>query len=542
MRPKRVQYKPELFEDIGKPLEAEHPPPPPPKVIGQAAQSWEPLLTPAQQILWESNSKFILCWSEKFSGKTVGATHKLVRHLYDNQNALAVVLVRVKSMANKGGAWDKLMNYVLPIWRDGNRDREGKLLDSGMGLNFTEIKFDAQHNEMVYVQNRYGGWSRAVFVSAPNSNQLRERIRGYEPSFVFVDELTSCDSNVYFTSIAAQIGRVMGIPLQQYVAACNPEGETHWVYQTWFVNPLNEATGERNPDYEEIYFPRSENIANVGDEYFNTLDNVYKDDPIEAARMIDGLWKDRIASDGLFSDVFNPTIHVRPVREDGGPDATKRLLPHPAYPMIMGLDPGAVFNAWVFCQWMPVDGRLRWVYFDEIAIFKKKVAYQTMVPVVMKRVRWWRDAVEAEMPLICISDASAFTYFRPGEGTYDVLDIQRVWENNRLRFNLESLKIKACPRFNGSMITRVRILQTALSQDEVIVSSGCKRIRAMLEGQRSEPQKMGMPFDPDKAMTPLRCDHIHVLDAATYPMLAASTQPSLLVAHRQNSAMMISAA
>lgn len=528
----------EAFEQLGQWLE----PPPPPPPIAEENEAWEPNLTPAQQKLWESVTKNILTWSEKFSGKTVGCLHKLVRHLYDNQNALAVILVRVKSMANKGGAWEKLTNFVLPVWREGNRDRKGNFLDRGMGLQFSEVKFDAQHNEMVYVQNRHGGWSRVVFVSAPHANQLRDRIRGYEPSFVFLDELTSCDSSIYFTAVAAQIGRVMGIPLQQFVAACNPEGESHWVYQTWFIKAFNEALGDWDPDYEQIYFPREENRKNVGDEYFSSLDSIYKDDPIEAARMIEGLWKERVAGDGLFSDLFNVAVHVRPSREDGTPDHSSRLMPHPDHAIILGLDPGAVYNVFEMMQWLPVEGRMKWMIFDEVVIFKRKVSYPLLIPVVMRRLKFWRELAGKEIPFVCISDDSAVNVFRPGQGTYDALDMQRSWELNRVRYGLESLKIRPCPRFGESRKARIRILQTALGQEEVLVSSACGYFKAMCEQLRSEPQKEGAAFDPEKAMTPMRCDHLHVFDAATYPMLAGSTQPSLLIPVRANSQSLFSAA
>lgn len=122
---------------------------------------------------------------------TYGALTKLVKHCYLNENALALIVVTVRSMANKGGAWSKLQEMVLPAWRDGNRDRDGKLLDEGMGLHYTDVMFDSQHNEMIWIQNQYGGWCMVILVSAPHANQLRLRIRGYEPSFVFVDELTS---------------------------------------------------------------------------------------------------------------------------------------------------------------------------------------------------------------------------------------------------------------------------------------------------------------------------------------------------------------
>lgn len=526
------------FEDLGYWLE----PPPLPPPIPEEQKKWLPSLTPAQEKLWDSVVKNILAWSEKGSGKTWGVLNKLVRHCYDNNNALAVIIVREKSMANKGGAWDKLINHVLPTWRDGNRDKQGELIDEGLGLHFSDVKFDENHNPMVFVQNRHGRWSKVVLVSAPHAEQLRKRIRGYEASFVFVDELTSCDSAIYHTAVAAQIGRVKGIPLQQYVAACNPEGESHWVYQKWFVQAFDDETGDWNPEYEQIHFPAEENRGNMQDGYFDSLVDIYKDDPIEAARMIDGLWKERVAGDGLFSDVFNPMIHLRPINDDGTPVKDSILMAQPGYPIILGLDPGAVYNAWTFQQHIPLDGRMRWLWFDEVTLLKRKISYPVFIPIVMKRVRWWRDTVGAEMPVVCISDDSAFTVFRPGQGTYDVLDIQRIWEANRHKFGLEPLKIRACPKFADSRRARVRILQTALGQDEIIVSTQCKLSKAMLEGQRSEPQKEGAPFDPDKATTPMRCDHLHTMDSRTYPMLAEKTQPSLLVPVRHNAQTLVSAA
>lgn len=528
------------FEELGQWLE----PPPLPPPIPEEKKKWRPNLTPAQERLWETVVKNVLAWSEKGSGKTWGVLSKLVRHCYDNNNALAVILVPVKSMANKGGAWDKLINMVLPTWRDGNRDKDGNLVDDGMGLHFSDVKFDENHNPMVFIQNRHGGWSRVVLVSAPHADQLRKRIRGYEASFVFVDELTSCDSAIYHTAVAAQIGRVKGIPLQQYVAACNPEGESHWVYQKWFIQAFDESKGDWDPEYEQIHFPAEENIVNIQEGYFESLKSVYKDDPIEAARMIDGLWKERVAGDGLFSDVFNQTVHVWPIKADGTPNLDEGLMAHPDFPIIMGVDPGAVYNVWSLSQRLPIDRKMKWAFFDEVATFKQKIRYAQLIPIVMRKLRFWRDLAGKEIPFVCISDDNAFNVFRPGggENIYDVLAIQRVWEEHRREYRLEPLKIRACPKFQGSVRARITILQTALGMDEVLVSSRCKHIRAMLEQLRSEPQKEGAPFDPNKAMTPLRCDHLHVFDGVTYPMLAEKTQASLLVPVRHNSQTLISAA
>ena len=272
---------PNVFEVLGKLVK----PPPPPEPVKN--REWFPKLTPAQEELYDAPEKYILCHAEKGPGKTYGALTKLVKHCYLNENALALIVVTVRSMANKGGAWSKLQEMVLPTWRDGNRDRDGNLLDEGMGLHYTDVMFDSQHNEMIWIQNQFGGWCMVILVSAPHADQLRKRIRGYEPSFVFVDELTSCDSPIYFTSIAAQLGRRLYIDgPQQYVAATNPDDPEHWVYKKWFVEPFNEETGEYDPDYKTIYFPIAENIGNLVVGYHEGLKNLYKHDPRSEERRV----------------------------------------------------------------------------------------------------------------------------------------------------------------------------------------------------------------------------------------------------------------
>jgi hypothetical protein len=253
------------------------------------------------------------------------------------------------------------------------------------------------------------------------------------------------------------------------------------------------------------------------------------------------MWRDRVSGDGLFAGLFNQIAHIAPLDAEGMPDRNSRLQPVPGHPMIIGLDPGSVYNAFIFMQWLPVGGKLKWVVFDEQCIFKQRVDYAVMIPMVMRRVRWWRDTVNAEIPMVWISDDTAFNVYRAAQGSFDVLEIQKIYEANRALYKLESVKVKPCPaKGDGSVKARVRILQTALAQDEVLVSSACVHVKKMLEHLRSAPQKDAQPFDPDLAMKPMRSDHIHVFDAMTYPMIAGATQPSLLHPPRQGTQTLIS--
>lgn len=504
-------------------------PPPAPGPVKD--ETWSPSLSPTQQKLFNSESKYILCWSEKGTGKTIGVLNKLVKHCYENVNALAIILVQVRAMATKGGAWDKLQQYILPEWKE------------GLGLDYTDVKLDQQHNEYVWVQNQYGGWSMIVLISAPHPNQLRVRIRGYEPSFVFVDELTSCDSPEYFQAPAAQLGRRPFVEgAQQYVAACNPDSPRHWVHLKWFEENFDPETGKFDTDFEEIYFPKDENVANLTRGYYDHLAKVYRNDPTERDRMLKGVWADRPSGDGLFKDLYLPARHVWPIQEDGQPDYSQQLLPIKGLPVILGMDPGAVHNAFIYEQWPVIGDVSKWLAFDEIVSIKRRIAYEELIPIVMRRMAWWNDTMSEKFNYVWVSDNSAFNQYRAAQGSFDVLEIERIYESNRVKLGLNPMRIRQAPKFAGSRITRVRMVQDLLRSNRLIVSSACHRVQNMLLNLESEKQKDGQPFDPDLAMTPRRSVHLHVFDALTYPMLTGSLSPTALQPAVQGGQMFITVA
>ena len=507
------------FEWLGNQME----PPAPPKKDLADMGTWAPSLNPTQEKIFHSTKRYILAYGEKGSGKTIGHLHKIVRHAFENQNALCIIIVKVKSMATKGGAWDKITGQILPEWK------------AGIGLEYSDVKFDPNHNEFLWVQNRFGGWSMITVMSCPHAHQLRERMRGLEPSIAFVDELTSCETNEYIRAIAAQIGRRPGIDgPQQYLAACNPEGPSNWVYKVWWEEAFDEERGLWDLDYEKWHVPIQENEHNLPEGYIENLTKLYKSDPIEADRMLRGLWIDRASGDSLFRDVFNVGIHVRPLKEDGNPDHKRRLCPIAGYPIIVGMDPGSVYNAYSYMQWLPpIPGitpwteDMGWLIFDEVCLFKRKVAYQQLVPVLMRRIKFWRDQVPGKLPQVWLSDNSAFNQFRAAQGSYDVLEIDRAYEAHRERYGLEPLKTKPAPKFAGSRQIRVRLLSSLLADQRILVSSGCIHTRSMLLNLESESQKPG-DYDPDKALSPKRSDWIHIFDALTYPIITSTLEPSKL--------------
>jgi hypothetical protein len=556
-----VKLHSHVFEELGKKL-APKPPPPPAKKKRGGNDGWTPLLTPKQQEAFDSPARFVLTYGEKGSGKTIGLLHKLVRHCYENENALALILVRVKSMATKGGAWDKLVNHILPRWKSGNleptmvetRDgtlipnpKAGQLMDEGLGLEFTDVGYDSQHNEFIWIENRHGGWSMVVLVSAPHANQLRDRMRGYEPSIALVDELTSCDSQEYLRAVAIQIGRREGIEgPQQYMAACNPEGPSHWVHVVWFEEAFDPVTGEWDEDYHKIHVPIRDNKVHLPPGYIEGLEKLYRNDPVEAARMLRGEWIDRPSGEALFRDIFVAANHIRPPLP-----TLKRLLPNPSYPIIVGLDPGAANNAFIFMQWMPVKGQMTWVVFDEMVYTQRRIRYDTLIKAVLRRVKFWNDLTfgnkadswngvgiqpSRRFRVVWSSDNSAFNQYRAAGGSYDVLDFEKIANVGQgsapplhKQLGLARMKVVAAPKFSGSVRQRTRLVMDLLGADQLLISAGCPKTIEMFNKLESESQKPNQLFDPDLAMTPKRSVHLHPYDAMCNPILTASISPQLLV-------------
>ena len=110
--------------------------------VEEPDETWSPGLSGSQQELFDSPANYILAYGERASGKTfVLGGHKLVRHCYEGFNALALIIVGIKSQATQGGVWHKLLTEILPEWKE------------GIGLDFTDQKLDLQKQPyIVYIK------------------------------------------------------------------------------------------------------------------------------------------------------------------------------------------------------------------------------------------------------------------------------------------------------------------------------------------------------------------------------------------------------
>ena len=185
---------------FGEELEsAEAPAPPRAEKVTTSSAGWSPDLNPTQQKIFDDPSENVFGYGEKGSGKSIGFGHKIVRHAYENDNALVLVIAPSMRTGNEG-IWHDLETLILPAWKE------------GIDLEYTQSKLDPLTKDRHrWIRNRFGGWSKLLLMSIPYGSQVQTRVKGPAPSMVYVDELVNCDTRDYWTYPAGQLGRRRGI-------------------------------------------------------------------------------------------------------------------------------------------------------------------------------------------------------------------------------------------------------------------------------------------------------------------------------------------
>jgi hypothetical protein len=192
-------------------------------------------------------------------------------------------------------------------------------------------------------------------------------------------------------------------------------------------------------------------------------------------------------------------------------------VPSTKYPIICGWDPGSVNNAVVFMQNIVGAPNSPWIIFDEFVTINQKLPYTTLVPLVMRKMAYWNRKLGHEFKYIHISDNSAFNQFRAKTGSYDVKDIEAISRDKAETFNMDPIRMRACPKFNGSVESRVRVTIAKLQDDGLLLSTQCPAVKKMFRNLISE--KQGKTYDPNLAYKPKRSVYVHAFDALSYVLL-----------------------
>lgn len=475
-------------------------------------KGWRPRLNPVQEEARKSDAIFILLDGERGSGKTTGAIHYLVEHCYEN-STLAFIIVKEVAQATDGGAWHKLMTEILPTWKYGNRDRDGNLLDHGIGIDFgsdgknqTSLLDPQTKKPYVWLSSKTG-WSKIMLMSLPVAHQVTTKAKGKEPSFVVVDEAQTLDSDDYFKMLVQQIGRRPRIKgRQKIIFCCNPAGPSHWLYKRFFVLPANEETGEWDHRYARFHVPVSENLHNLPPRYYEDyVLPAVKGDPVEEARMVRGEWVDRPEGDALFGSDFREQIHVR-----GDVKSNRGIMPIKGHPIIFSYDLGAAHTSVHVNQLVPTKDKIFRLTIDEFDYVGQYMPYFRLVPKLIQRMQYWDQRVGTAFHFVHVSDDSAFNQYRAKEGSFDAKDIEDLSKAYVDKNGLDEryiIRMVAAPKGKHSVEARVRMTRDGLQQEEVIISATCHKTKEMF---------MRLEEDPDNRLKPKAGPYLHKFDSYSY--------------------------
>tara|TARA_R100000005_G_scaffold96111_1_gene80783 strand:- start:4395 stop:5156 length:762 start_codon:yes stop_codon:yes gene_type:complete len=236
--------------------------------------------------------------------------------------------------------------------------------------------------------------------------------------------------------------------------------------------------------------------------------------------MVLGEWVDVPLGDAIFKPYFHDNIHI----VGGGKE---RIVPNPEYDVIIGYDLGQVHHGIVFMQQVIGTNKTIWAVFDELVINNEKISFEELVVRLMRKMSKWNRVMNWSFRYRHYSDNSAFNQYRPGgqNGSYDVLDIERISKKKGETFDLEPIRMKAAPKFKGSVEARVRLMIQKLQDHELIISRNLKHTKAMFYNLVSEKVKEGK-YDPSAMFKPKRSNYTHTFDALTYPMLSLDVGPA----------------
>lgn len=452
------------------------------------------------------------------SGKSIGGLHALVRHCYEENDALALIIAPQIRTGKEGVIYD--LQWVLDIWKNGNLDKDGNRMDEGIGLEYTEPSLDPQTKDrVIFVGNMHGGWSKIILISIPYAEVVQKRMKALSPSFVYVDEVTELSGREYFTYVSAQLGRRRGIKgPQQYVASCNPEGPSHWVYKVFIEEPTNSDTGERDQAFSVYHVAITENKHNLPPGYIEGLIKLFRD-PTDYERLIHGRWIDRPSGDSLFRNYFSPLIHVRPPRDTREFRQGQFLPPKRGFPLICGYDPGPVNFSIHFEQMIPTrDGRIIWITFDELNYVGSYTPEHKVVRDLMKRMDHWQTYLGSQASFVHISDEAAFSQIRQ-DGSYDALRIQQLSGGK--------IRMRPCPKGKESVPARVNMAIGMLLDETAFISASCPKTIEMFALLASEPAKEGK-YDQYVGLRPKRSPYIHPFDSWSYPPFYFTMNPAAL--------------
>lgn len=472
---------------------------------------WLPPMNLKQLEIFNEYRRYVLIHGPRMSGKTFGIIHKVIRHAFDVNGAMAAIICKTMKNAKSAGVWH-LICRALPYWEK-----------YCLGFKIVEGPKTAGDTKLSYVKirNRNGTVSEIQCHSLEHAQQVEEKFKGTNYSLFWLSELDQyCDEHA-FDILCDALRMTPFIPFEQHqiICDCNPPdtGPNNWMHDKWFKFK-DSKPAEGDTDQTQIAKDRLHRILVMIDDN-PQLDPQAKNDLIERyrrrkkwyARFIEGKWEEDL-TEGHFSDVWDEEVHVIG-KADGPKEDWEVCVPtSQCTTLLTGWDMGSSKNHSFhiiekIVSEIPGTNRkiVSFSVIDEMVVIREHISIKQFTEAAVAKIdfwnKWMMDNHKIELKWRHWSDSSAFEYRAAANCT----DAAMVYEASNSR-----IALVAAPKYRQSNRDKVKLLWQLLHAIRIHVSAQCAKTKAMFANLQEGGEAEYVKED----------DHKHPFDSLSYPILA----------------------
>jgi hypothetical protein len=471
---------------------------------------WIPPLNLKQLEIFNDYHRYLLVHGPRMSGKTFGIIHKVIRHAFDVNGAMAAIVCKTLKNAKSAGVWF-LLCRALQHWERfcyGFRIVEGPKTTGDTKLSFVRIR------------NRHGTISEIQCHSLEHAQEVEAKFKGSCYSMFWLSELDQYCTEHAFDILCDALRLTPFIPFEEHqiICDCNPPdtGPNNWMHDRWFK--FKDSKTDDNDPQTIIAKDRLHRILVMINDN-PQLDENAKNDLIERykrrkkwyARFIEGKWEQDL-TDGHFHDVWDEEIHVVG-KVDCSEDEREVIVPTPqCTSLLTGWDMGESKNhsfhiiEKVISEIQGTNRRvISFSIIDELVVIRTHISINQFTEAALAKMDYWNAYMKTqhrmEIKWRHWSDSSAFQYRASANST----DAAMVYEASGGRIALD-----AAPKYRNSNRDKVKLLWQLLYEKRLHVSAQLDKTRAMFANLRQGGDAEYVKED----------DHKHPFDTVAYPILA----------------------
>lgn len=472
-------------------------------VLPELEAPWTPDLTPKQFDIINDRHKQTLVCGPMMTGKSLGICHKVVRHLWDTENAYFGIFVTSYKVATDGGSWTDLIHVVRQWIEAGIEGDDGPMEFTSFlrGDDEGGPKLDAKSRTPFFrIKNRYGGDSECRLFSVDNENEIEAKVKGLRLSGVWVVELSTFKTRAIMDLTIGRL-RALGVAYEDmfWIADTNPakEGKEHWAYKIFYQDRVD-------PDYADKAFQSEIGLIEIflddnpklDPRDRRRLENTYRDSPEEFDRFVLGKWPES-SSAGLsvFADLLTP-LHFPEGKIDV--DRLSEVL-------ATGWDMGLVNSAAVIIEPRLVDGVQCIMALDELVYTATEITTQQFAQEMMDKMIALNNFYKAHWGAMFPgfswrhwSDNSATTVWRPQVGDFDAGVVYKATDGQ--------IELVGVDKPDGSVAEDTKMTRMLLREGRLFVGANCPWLIRCLKELKKGPNQVIRRDDPLK----------HIFDAFRY--------------------------